>query len=35
MTLTDARSALAAVGLNIAAIDAVPSDKAIGIGDFC
>ena len=30
MTLTDARAALAAVGLNIAAIDAVPSDKAIG-----
>jgi eukaryotic-like serine/threonine-protein kinase len=31
MTLTDARSALAAVGLVIAAIDAVPSDKSIGI----
>ena len=30
MTLTNARAALAAVGLNIAAIDAVPSDKAIG-----
>jgi serine/threonine-protein kinase len=30
MTLTDARNALAAVGLTIAAIDAVPSDKAIG-----
>jgi serine/threonine-protein kinase len=30
LTLTDARSALAAVGLTIAAIDAVPSDKAIG-----
>lgn len=30
MTLTDARSALAAVGLTIAAIDAVPSDKSIG-----
>lgn len=30
MTLTDARSALAAVGLTIAAIDAVPSDKTIG-----
>ena len=30
MTLTDARSALAEVGLNIAAIEAVPSDKAIG-----
>ena len=30
MTLTDARAALAAVGLNIAAIDAVPSDQAIG-----
>ena len=30
LTLTDARAALSAVGLNIAAIDAVPSDKTIG-----
>lgn len=31
MTLTDARDALAAAGLTVAAIDAVPSDKSIGI----
>jgi serine/threonine-protein kinase len=30
LTLTDARNLLASVGLTIAAIDAVPSDKAIG-----
>jgi len=30
MTLTDARSALAAVGLTISIIDAIPSDKPIG-----
>ena len=30
MTLSDARDALAAAGLNVAAIDAVPSDKSIG-----
>ena len=30
MTLTDARSALTAAGLTISAIDAIPSDKAIG-----
>ena len=31
LTLSDARDALAAAGLNVAAIDAVPSDKSIGI----
>lgn len=31
MTLTDARDALAAAGLTVAAIDAIPSDKSIGI----
>ena len=30
MTLTDARDALAAAGLTVAAIDAIPSDKSIG-----
>ncbi len=30
MSLSDARDALTAVGLNVAAIDAVPSDKPIG-----
>jgi serine/threonine-protein kinase len=31
LTLSDARDALAAAGLNVATIDAVPSDKSIGI----
>ena len=30
MTLTDARDALAAAGLTVASIDAIPSDKSIG-----